>query len=323
MGGWFRLSMAVMLAAALTNWGCDSDSGEKDATVNDPGTTDPGTLDTSTPDIPTGNGCHACLVEGMAFRFSKLDVTQPSEPAGLPEFLNGIWAPDIDAYRLNVILQVKTVTDNGDGTLDLVVTAGSAWHDKTPQEVMPVGGPVDGGATPTEYHFVEGATRDLEIVVDAQCNLATKKPGFLPFHPGPADFGLICTAGDSANQMGVDTIPLSRLEAIGTFAQDCSSVGGASLEGCIRAEAACQICSFMYAPDYAQAERKPIETSPGTHCEAAYCERHCGKMIWANFGLFVESIGVPQNCDADDDGTKDAYQIAGNWEALPVTMAAE
>lgn len=321
MGGLLRFGFVGLVVLAVATAGCESDSGDKDATVSDPGVIDQGTVDPGTTDTVTGNGCHACLVPGMTFRFNKLDVTEPSEPEGLPGFLNKIWAPDIDAYRLNVLLQLKSVTPNGDGTLDLIVTAGSAWHDKTPEEVMPVGGPIDGGATPTAFHFVEGATSDLEITVDEHCNLVTRQPGFLPFHPGPQEFGLICTAGDSEHQMGVDTIPLAHLEAIGTFAQDCSSVGGAKLEGCIKAEAACQICSFMYAPDYEQAERIPDPEAAGTPCEAAYCERHCGRMIWANFGLFVGSIGVPQNCDADMDGTKDAYQIAGDWEAVRVTMS--
>lgn len=323
MASWLRFGFVGMMCLVLAAPGCDSASEDKDATVTDPGPTDPGVTDPGTTDTPAGNGCHACLVPGMAFRFSKLDVTEPSYPPGLPEFLNAIWAPDIDAYRLNVLLQLKTITPNGDGTLDLVVTAGSAWHDKTPQEVMPVGGPVDGGATPTSYHFVEGATRDLEIRVDENCNLVTKQPGFLPFHPGPLDFGLICTAGDPAFDMSLDTIPLAHLEAVGTFAQDCSAVGGASLEGCIEAQAACQICSFFVAPDYSLAERNPDTTITATPCSASYCERHCGRAIWANFGMFVDSIGVPQNCDADEDGTKDAYQIAGDWEAVRITMDAE
>ncbi len=320
MGGRMRFAWLGTLVLVVAAAGCESDSNGKDATLPDLGN-DPGIVDHGTADVPTGNGCHACLAPGMTFRFTKLDVTEPSFPPGLPNYLNGIWGPDIDAYRLNVLLQIKTVTPNDDGTMDLVVVAGSAWHDKTPAEVLPIGGPIDGGSTPSSFYFVDGATRDLDFRVDKNCNMITKKPGFLPFHPGPKDFGLICTAGDDAHQMGVDTVPLAHLEATGTFAQDCSAVYGAELEGCIKVEAACQICSFAYAPDYAMAERNPDTTALGTPCEASYCERFCAKAIWANFGLFVDSIGVPVSCDADMDGTNDAYQIAGGWEAVAITMS--
>jgi len=318
----------VMAFAACGSNGDDGDNqGGKDANVTDQGGKDTSVADQGdngdgqdTNGNGAGNGCHLCLKVGDTFRFTKLDVKEPSEPAALPAFLNDIWGPDIYAYRLNVLLQFKEITPTDDGKLKAVITVGSAWHDKDHTEVLPVNGPDDGGATPTKFHFVEGATSEINVTIDENCVLTTDEPGYLAFHPGPEHFGLLCGAGDESLNLAKDTVPLSRLETEASIAQDCSSFTTGRLDGCIKVEAACQLCSFVPAPNYAKWQRDVDETSTGEVCSAHYCTRHCGKRNWANFGAFVAAVGVPLACEADMDGNMNAYKIGGDWSAVPVTF---
>ncbi|HQC44877.1 MAG TPA: hypothetical protein PLC97_06585 [Myxococcota bacterium] len=294
-----------------------ADQGGKDTNISDQGDNS-GNQDTN--GNGAANGCHLCLKVGDTFRFTKLDVKEPSEPAALPAFLNDIWGPDIYAYRLNVLLQFKEITPTDDGKLKAVITVGSAWHDKDPEDVLPVNGPDDGGATPTKFHFVEGATSEINVTIDENCVLTTDEPGYLAFHPGPEHFGLLCGAGDESLNLAKDTVPLSRLETEASIAQDCSSFTTGRLDGCIKVEAACQLCSFLLAPDYAKWQRDVDETSSGEVCTMDYCTLHCGEKNWANFGAFVAAVKVPKACDADMDGNMNAYRIGGDWSAVPVTF---
>jgi hypothetical protein len=292
-----------------------SDEGNKPDVIQDTGT-DQGLTDTF-----VGAACHQCIVPGLSFRFTKLDVKEPSFPAELPNFLNQIWDPDIRDSRLNVVLRIKTVTPRDDNTLEVTLTAGSAWHDLTVDDVLATDG---SAAIPSTYYLLEGATSELSVIVDENCDVQSTVPGFLPFHPGPNEFGLICTGGDESLGMGKDIIPLAKLSATaGRFNSECTQITGGYLEGCIRAEAACQICSFLFAPDYTLWRNDGDPQKPDTACSADYCEHHCGRQVWVNFGAFVEGIGVPQSCDADGDGVMNAYQIAGDWTADKIELEAD
>ena len=90
-----------MAFAACGSNGDDGDNqGGKDANVTDQGGKDTSVADQGdngdgqdTNGNGAGNGCHLCLKVGDTFRFTKLDVKEPSKPEGLPEFLNDIWDP--------------------------------------------------------------------------------------------------------------------------------------------------------------------------------------------------------------------------------------
>jgi hypothetical protein len=265
------------------------------------------------------NACFECLKPGLSLRFTTLSVKEPSVPEGLPAFLNGIWAPDMCDYRLNILLQIEKVTENTDGTLALDLVAGSAWHERTMEQVLPINEPPDCGTPPSAFWFVEGSTSKFKATVDAQCNFATVGAADIGFHPGTIDHGLICSGGDDTIGLKVDTIPIVNLVASGKFSGDCKQIAGGDMSGCIAAEAACQICNFMTAPDYSTYKREP-QAVAGEKCQSSYCKEHCADFGWVNFGRFVEDLGVPKGCDIDKDGTADAYLIGGSWTADSVGM---
>lgn len=315
----FWSPLAALVVVALLGAGmvaCDSDSGSGTTDTTSPA--DTGNAHDVSADVPIPTGaCHECLAVGMAFRFSALDVLEPSEPPGLPAFLNGIWKPDVNAYRLNIILQIASIEDNGDGSKTISFTAGSGWHDLTMEQILPVQG---GDDEPTSFTFVGGSTTEFTAVVDADCNFETRgATNMLWFHPGPFDHALICSAGDDTIDLPKDTIPIANLVAHGAISDTCDMIVDARLDGCIAAEAACQICSFGPAPNYSQWNYEQDPEAAGMACEASYCQRWCGR-YWANFGGFVQGIGVPLACDIDSDGTMDAYLLSGDWEATQVPM---
>ncbi|NOZ02411.1 MAG: hypothetical protein GXP54_11045 [Deltaproteobacteria bacterium] len=320
-------TLALGLGLGCGGSGGNDDTGNTDVVADNGGVTDNG----GDKDAQTGNACHQCLLKsnGLSVRFTKMFVTEPSIPEGLPDFLNAIWEPDVADYRLNVILQLEKVTDNGDGTLKLKVKAGAGWHDLAVDQVTPMGH----GKTPNEFHFVEGFTTEFDAVVDENCNFSTVGQADLWFHPGPLDHALICSAGDDTIGLPKDTIPISNLIAKGHFNDECTQITDGDLTGCIAADAACQICSFMLAPDYSEWN---IETDPSItteNCQPSYCDGTCGKAsgnvvlpkgspLWANFGGFVEGIGVPQTCDVNG-GTDNGYALAGEWNAAQIKMTVQ
>jgi len=294
------------------------DPGGRDLAPVDPGSTDPGaTVE-----------CLPCLQPGLALRFTRLDVKEPSEPLGLPEFLNNIWAPDIEASRLNIALRIDAVEDmefEGQPAKRLTVTAGSAWHDLTVEDVLPIHGPEDGGKTPTEYHFLADAVSQFQIAVRSDCTFESLAGASLVFHPGPMDHALICSDGYPEMGLGSDRIPMARLFARGHFNEQCEIPTG-YLEGCIAQQAACRICSFGPAPDYSSWKREPNPNAAGTPCTPSYCEHYCAKNIWVNFGGFVQGLEVPLQCDFDgpeqNGDQMNGYLIAGDWSAARAPFAS-
>lgn len=318
-----RCLVCVLFAATALIVGCPGGEEGTDLGPADHGVQDPGITDIPA-DIPAQTGeCMKCLATGMAFRFTTVNVTEPSQPEGLPEFLNAIWAPDISANRLNIMLRIDEMTDNGDGTKTLKFTAGSAWHDLTLADVLPVEG---GTKTPAWFDFVGGSTSTFQAKLAADCTFQTiGATNLLQFHPGPTDTALICSAGNAGIGLPKDTIPIANLVATGAFNGDCTQVTNATLDGCIAADAACEICNFLTAPDY-QSWSYAASGTPPKSCDAAYCESACGRspkdnnLYWVNFGGFVKGLGVPTECKV---GTQDAYKLKGSWAASKVATKAQ
>jgi len=327
-GRWIGVFVAMATVAML---GCPSPSDDKDTTVTDPGTEVVADVPAEVPadvvpDVPSTGACLSCLTPGLAMRFSKLNVLEPSEPMGLPEFLNAIWAPDIDDSRLNVVLRIDKVEDitgggtTGDAVKKLTVTVGSAWHEltagvpSTVDQVIEVGGK----KTPVEYYFLEGAVNQFTIELKADCTFKSVGEANLKFHPGPMDHGLICSGGDAGLGFAADQVPMDKLEADGRFNGTCTAISDAYLRGCIAKEAACRICSFGPAPDYSLWKIQKDTSGGDVPCEPSYCAAHCAKGLWVNFGGFVRDLGVPLACDYNESGTNNGYLIAGDWEAKAV-----
>lgn len=285
------------------------------------------------PDAPNLPKCLPCIQPGLALRFTALDVQEPSEPIGLPEFLNNIWKPDIATSRLNIALRVEKVeevTVEGARFWDISVTAGSTWHDLTVEDVLPVNAG-DGGKTPNVYYFLGDLTSTFNVRMDENCHFESTGKASLRFHPGPMDHALICSGGFAEMNLQPDTIPLDALFARGQFNDTCTKITDGYLEGCIAQKASCRICSFLLAPDYATWARNPDTSVPDTPCTPDYCIHTCSRgapfVPWANFGGFVSDLGVPLQCDYNgkDDGIEEmnGYLIAGGWEASKVNFGEE
>ncbi len=280
--------------------------------------------DTAVRDTTQSNACLSCLAAGQTYLFRQLDVTEPSTPMELPNLLNGIWAPDIVDYRLNIMLKIEEVTQDGDGLL-LKATAGSAWHNLPFDEVVAI----DHGKVPESFFFnVMEYTSTVYIRVDAQCNFETinspvdnSKP-YLNFRPGPVEKWLICSGGNEALDLPQNTVPIRMLHAAGRFNDTCTGMVDGELDGCISKDAACEICDFLTAPDYSLWDSvTPDPSVTPVPCEASYCEHHCGAMPWTNFGGVVVGFGVPLNCDMNGDSVNEGFALKGSFYTQTVTYA--
>ncbi len=312
---------------------CDSDACACGLPSPSDDTDRPPRHDVARPDTDS-SPCHACLEPGLTLRFSDLTVTEPRVDGrtALPDFLNRIWRADVCAHRLNIMLQVREVTENPDGSREVLFAAGSGWHgfyeDGTlvPHELEDVLEPANCDETdpavtiPDAYYFVEGFTTELRILVNTDCSFETIEPGDLNFHPGPIGTALICSGGDPDIGLPRDTIPIRQLTASGQLNDTCTRISDADLQGCIAQDAACKICSFALAPDYATWSYVPDESKEPVNCQASYCQRWCGAAAWTNFGGFVSTIRLDLACAADGGATNNGYQIAGFWEGEAVSF---
>lgn len=307
-----RVSFVLFASLILTIAAC----GGSEDTATDNGVEDNVVEDNGSSEEVTAASCFDCLAVGQTFRFTMLDVLEPDEPVELPNFLNNIWAPDINDDRLNILLQIEEVINNEDGTLSMTFSAGSGWHDMTLNDLFEV----DGGSKASYFYFIgEEYKSPFTVTVKPDCTFEMTGNTMLLFHPGTMENGLICSAENANINQKADAIPIRIQQARGTISGDCQQIESSYLQGCIAVEAACEICSFSFAPYYDTLERDPDETVTAKPCTADYCEAKCGHpMMWVNFGAFVDGIGVPKGCDVDEDGTPDAYRIAGNWAAKQV-----
>jgi len=291
--------------------------------------------DTQTPDVQpdegqpedttTSNGCLSCLAAGQTYLFRKLDVTEPSTPMELPNLLNGIWAPDIVDYRLNIMMRVEEVTAQEDGGVLVKATAGSAWHNLPFDDIVGI----EHGLVPDSFFFnVMEYTSTVYLDVDAQCNFETVNSPvdgsvpYLNFRPGPVDRWLICSGGNEALDLPKNTVPIRMLHAAGRFNDTCTGMTDGELAGCISKDAACEICDFLTAPDYSLWDSvAPDPSVTPVVCEASYCEHHCGGMPWTNFGGVVVGFGVPLNCDMNGDSVNEGFALKGSFFTETVAYA--
>mgnify|MGYP000922649266 CR=1 FL=1 len=261
--------------------------------------------------------CLACLAPGTAFRVDRLRIERPSEPAGVTEFLDAVWSPDICNRRLNLVVVTERVDALADGGAVVTFGAGSAWHDD-PGATKGVDCPGPPAAQTLRYRMIEGTRREWVVRVDPACRFETVAETSLVVHPGPADAGLFCSAGGYALGVPPDSVDVSALTMGGVLAPDCGGVSDGSLAGCIAHEAACSVCSFLAAPDYATLDREhPDPGAEGTPCTSGYCALHCNVSGWVNLGAFLDAIGTPLDCPKAP-GT--GYDFRGAWSAERVAV---
>lgn len=318
----------LMLAGCMTVLAVACNEEEPaDDTGNTPDMVDPvdvGSDQTTGEDIPLSSACLSCLAVGQTYLFRQLDVTEPSTPMELPNLLNGIWAPDIVDYRLNIMLRIEEVITQDDGLL-LKITAGSAWHNLPFDQVVGI----DHGLVPESFFFnVMEYTSTVYLKVDSQCNFETVKSPidqsepYLNFRPGPVDRWLICSGGNEALNLPKNTVPIRKLRAAGRFNDTCTGMTDGELGGCISKDAACEICDFLAAPDYSLWDTvTPDPAVTPVPCDASYCEHHCGGFPWANFGGIVVGFGVPLNCDIDGDSVDEGFALKSAFYTETVPYA--
>lgn len=305
---------------------CQSTAPPADTTVADNGGT-------------STRACGGCLagLAGTTLRFNSITVTEPSDPPGLPGYLNGIWQEDMCRHILNIMLRIDTI-DPGTGIIEF--TAGPAWHNRDPEEQatnangLPMApGCLDGtnpvSNPPTEYYFLPGYSTTLTAKLrDDSCTFDTITPVFdarLRFHAGTPEKYFTCSPENS------NEIPIEKLAATGRISDDCTMILDADLTGCIAHSAACEICAWAIAPDYSAWAVAPDANVDPIACDLSYCKHHCSAM-WPNFGALVSGIfGVPRNCDldgnecpeGDDTCREEGYGIAGFWTATKVQLKPE
>lgn len=269
------------------------------------------------PDVAGGCPCLASM-EGQAFRFDRLWVTEPG--GALADFLNSIWTPDVARYILNIVLVVDSV-DTATG--EVVLLAGSAWHDTDWRE-LPYAQPEATVETPPSGYLLNpGFEATLHARVNANCEFETYGLGALDFHPGPPEQAFGCSKAYN------NAIPVGGLIARARLTDSCTRFEDGRLDGCIAEAAACEICSYSSAPNYTGVsitENPAIDPKP---CDMSYCQRWCGTGLgWSNFQWFVANIArlEPACWSAPDpapEAPADGYKIAGEWAAGIVPRAVE
>ncbi|MBL6974164.1 MAG: hypothetical protein ISR64_00395 [Deltaproteobacteria bacterium] len=313
------LAAGVFLCVA---GGCGSDDGVPDpADASDSGDQGPDlAVDDGAQEDGVNQTCLQCIEPGLMLRWHKIDLVEPSVPAGLPEFLNNIIQPDVNDYRINIGLRINEISPKPDGTLGVQLTAGTTWHDLDPSDVLAIHG---GDKTPSWYQFMDGLTTEVDAVVKKDCTFGTSEETTLWFKSGPAEFGYMCSPARPDLVAPADVLPFEKAITWGTFDNQCTRIMNGRIDACIRAVRACEICVFILSPDYKTfvSEEDP-SVDPAEPCLPQFCDRWCGRgeggvPLWTNLGGFIETIEVPQNCEVNGDP---GYHFVVNFEAEVVPV---
>lgn len=231
-----RTHVVMVLAAAGFVWaGCASAT---DDTLNRlPSSTAPDVVADAKPDTGPAGTCD-CATVGDWYRFTVLaiDTLAGNADNALLGLLNGIWAKDIAAYGLNVMVEVTEVTD-------------------TEVRLRAVSGARVGGRDSQEVCVLPGT--DSEAVLPrAGCELQDSEPTGINIYAGSTTRVKNCAPGLTP----MHAIPARDLVLTATVANDCGSLtGGKVVSGVITEDALDSVCScvnddvedcFAIDPDY-------------------------------------------------------------------------
>lgn len=250
----------------------------------------------STPGLDPG--CLACEgIEGMAFRFTSLLVTEPDDPdsttdGAIRDYLNEMWRRDIANEIFNVFMRI-TAYDPASGRMN--VTVGSAMR-------FPDG----------LFHFICGTTGDYELQASpGSCDYANVAGDqTLRFHTGPVDAPVYC-APELTPQ---NAVPIRGLATQLTLDTDCqagtASVSAGFLAGWVPEIDADRIC-FCSRYDASRGVYDCEDAPQPGH--AQYCFANCG----AGYGLFGSILKIVAKVTPTPDpfdGTP-SFRIAGYYDA--------
>ena len=272
--------------------------------------------------------CDPGTMMGRAYRFTKLNVQEPTEMA---EDLDKQWQSELANYLLNVVFVVNSAEQTPESLANfskLSITAGSAWrYPDLPYEV-------DQSFQVEEYCLMSdmlNVTTDATPKGDAQCTFQNNVTVDLPFHLGPLSSPLMCAPQLTPQ----NATPIKELNFEFGFNEDCSAITNGYLTGCIPQSAAERICLCVTASECGRDNMALDTPFPQNATETKqltqYCRTTCGQggdLNWANFRVMMDLKSgdtdtthawpmMATTCNLED-GTA-GYRLAARFEAQEIT----
>ena len=215
-----RLSLHFVLSLSLALlWGCEENPVDTSPNVFP----DPVTAEPDMEPVPQEPGaCSDCLMEGSWYRFDLLELkTLDGEPHPVVGVLNGLWGSDVEAQVLNVLFEVRSVTET-----EVVMGAmNAAWvsEDDDGYCLLPE----------TAIEFVFG--RD-------GCSIENSIPAGINIYAGSLETPKNCSAGGDA----INAIPVRDVILGGVFTSECGAISdGNVISAAIKQSALENTCSCL------------------------------------------------------------------------------
>jgi hypothetical protein len=282
-----RLHMFATLLLCAIGLGWAGCANETDSSLNRlPSSSKPDVVADTTPDTGPVGTCD-CATVGDWYRFTVLAIdTLAGEENLLLPLLNGIWAKDIAAYGLNILVEVTEVT-------------------ATEVRLRAVSGARVGGRDSEEVCVLPGTEFDV-VHPRAGCELQGSQPTGINVYAGSTDRVKNCAPGLAP----IHAIPARDLVLAATVSNDCGSLtSGKVVSGVITEQALDAVCSCLKDDAEDCSAIDPGYADTGKHCIG------CAKDFQHLKGL-LQSAGQISEFACTSAGGEPALCITAHFEAV-------
>ena len=231
----FALVLSVSLSLGFTLGGCQSNSIDTTPNVLPGADLNPQGGEMNGGEMNGGemNGgmdepstCRTCVQEGTFYRFTELALTSLDQNESHPVIgtLNSLWAGDIDNHQLNVLFEIKAVTEDQ----IQVAALNAAWN----------------GEGENDYCLLENTSIDFAFQ-RSECGFSNQDSAGINIFAGSQEYPKNCALTDESP----NTIPVRDVLLQGAFNESCSEIISGTVPSAVIAQSALeQTCTCLIGP---------------------------------------------------------------------------
>ena len=170
--------------------------------------------------------CQSCIQEGSFYRFTELSLTSLDGNNAHPVIgtLNSLWAGDIENHQLNILFEIKEVSEDS----LRVAALNAAWNGEGDDDYCLLTN------TAIEFNFTR-----------SECGFINEDPAGINIYAGSQEYPKNCSVTDEFP----NTIPVRDVILEGAFNESCDEIiSGVVPSAFIAKEALDQTCTCLIGP---------------------------------------------------------------------------
>ena len=240
--------------------------------------------------------CRTCIQEGSFYRFTELSLTSldGNETHPVIGTLNSLWAGDVENHQLNILFEIKEVTEDR-----IKVSAlNAAWN----------------GEGDNDYCLLTNTAIEFDFTRSG-CGFVNEDPAGINIYAGSQEFPKNCSVTDEFP----NTIPVRDVTLEGAFNDTCDEIiSGLVPSALIAKQALDQTCTCLIGP------ASPLDACKGP--DSSYmgdADGQCGGCndSYRSLNSLLSAFGeLSYSCD---DGGNPAVCIDARYKATRLNFTPE